>query len=218
MAVRHLGELKKKKILWSLSCSRDSRIHLRCRCTFLANLGGLDTGKPPASGREDPGGRAAAASHSPRRGRRAVPGARGGPAAGGPPPGPSAPRPGPSGPRFHPGTYKASLGASRGPRRTEQGEKAPHLRASAYPLPQPHPDRHWERRGAGPPPPPVSAAPPRGRPRASGSPPARQPHPRRRPPRTPAGAALPVARLRAAAPPRPAPLGSASPGHRRSSP
>lgn len=130
--------IKKKKILWSLSCSRDSRIHLRCRCIFLASLGGLDTGKPPPSRREDPGGRATAASHSPRRGRRAVPGARGGPAAGGPPPGPSPPRPGPSGPRFHPGTYKASLRASKGPRRTEQGEKGPHPRAGECPLPQPH--------------------------------------------------------------------------------
>lgn len=165
MADRHLGELKKKKSYGA----RDSRIHLRCLRSFLASPRGLDTGKSTPSGREDPGGRAAAASHSSRRGRRAVTRARGGSATRGP-----APQPGSSSPRFHPGTYKANPRASRGPRGGgESGEKAPHPRTGACPLPQPHPDKHWERRRARPPPPPLSAAPARGRPRASASPPAR---------------------------------------------
>lgn len=204
MAVRHLGELKKKKSYGA----RDSRIHLRCLRTFLASPRGLDTGKPTPSGCEVPGGRAATASQSPRRGRRAVPGARGGPATRGP-----APQPGPSGPRFQPGTYKANPRASRGPRGGgEKREKAPHPRTGARPLPQPHPDKHRERRRARPPPPPPSAAPARGRPRASASPPARQPHPRRPPPRTPGRRGPARVRPRAAALPRPAGRPRSGPG------
>lgn len=99
MAVRHLGELK-KKILWSQSLSRDSRIHLRCRRTVHfsqaleawtpANLRKVTARIPGAGQPSPPTARGAGSARSVGQRR--------------------APRPGTSGPRFHPGRAKQTSG------------------------------------------------------------------------------------------------------------
>uniref|UniRef100_M3XU06 Uncharacterized protein n=1 Tax=Mustela putorius furo TaxID=9669 RepID=M3XU06_MUSPF len=119
------------------------------------------------------GGRAAAASHSPWRGRRAVRGIEGQPGRRRTPHTRArAHPPGPSSPRFHPRTCKANLRVCRRPARAlRRGEKKPAPPPNRC-APSPRlTDRHWERRGppwqtgsqaARPPPPPGQRSPGRG--------------------------------------------------------
>lgn len=113
MAVRHLGELKKKKNPIEPGLKSGFTNPPTSSVYMSPNPRGLDTRKPTQSRREDPGGPAAAASHIPRRGAR---GPRSQGAARGPPPGPAPTRDTgsqPPAPRF-PGAHKGD-GAPPGP-------------------------------------------------------------------------------------------------------
>lgn len=142
MAVRHLGELKKKNPM---------EPELKSRFTNPPTLSAYISPKPQRPGHPQTyakslrgsGGRAAAASHSPRRGRRAVHGA---PAARPPERSRRTPARAPSAPArplqppFHPGTCKANLRAYRRPEKAARGRKkaAPPPHQPVRPLPPPH--------------------------------------------------------------------------------
>lgn len=189
MAVRHLGELKKKK--------NPMEPELKSRFTNPPTLWAYISPKPQRPGHRQTYAKSLRGSRGPGSHHLPQPAARGvARPSEDPRPGPVRPGLAPQAPASTPGRAKQTSGLPRYLRETQEGKKAtppPHAPAGVCSLPQLRPDPHWEPREPGRRRrrPRLSVQPlARGRPRASASPPARQPHPRRRPPRTPAGAAL----------------------------